>query len=795
MALPHQSIATISSPQFINLQPLDVNPFMSACEIKVFYVGKNRNGTFISKEAAEEMSKTLRGAPIVGYFKQENQDFRDHGQQMIWDSQGIKFNVLTRPYGFVDPNAHVWFQKFNDTDEFGNTVERQYLMTTGYLWTGQYEEAKMALEDGKPQSMQLDDQSVNGHWAEDAKSGLEFFIINDAIFSKLCILGDDIEPCFEGASITKPSISNTFSKTVDNNFKYTLFTMMQELKNALQGGSIVGSNNDNEENPAEEYTAEEVVETSEVVEETAEQPSEAENVDKEEQIRQALIKFKSNNKIKNEKIFVSIPGQATFNRLITIPPVEAKRIREIVSYEAKQQIPFPLTDVLWDYQVIGSLKEKTTEEREVMLFAVRKEIINNFLANLAAADIRIQGIQIASVAIYNFIRYEKKDLDACVAIDIGAENTDLIVVDNDKLWLRALPFAGNDITKALQKRFNIPYDEAEKLKLKSGKTKQSKKIFEVMKPVLKDIVGEIHRSVGYFKSMSKDVKFEKMIFLGNATKLSGFQEFFSQNLQYDIEILSEINNIHVSPKLNLNLFQSNLTTFAVAIGLALQGVGVSVNNICLLPEEIAIKSLVQNQKKYLGLAVLLLGLVPLILWGTTNQNLTKLQITNQTIDKKLKPINSKVETLNKVKNYQEIQSQLQKFLEVGKDRKVFREILNSFHETLLEASKEIKDNELDEHKFWLLDLSIVKNSELPGTEQITAFYDPILTKVEVAFLSLGDPVEDFEHVGKYFVKKLEDDKHQYKNQKLFNPFGKRSGQNPIYSQEMNQAIIVTIIYQ
>ena len=276
MALPHQSIATISSPQFINLQPLDVNPFMSACEIKVFYVGKNRNGTFISKEAAEEMSKTLRGAPIVGYFKQENQDFRDHGQQMIWDSQGIKFNVLTRPYGFVDPNAHVWFQKFNDTDEFGNTVERQYLMTTGYLWTGQYEEAKMALEDGKPQSMQLDDQSVNGHWAEDAKSGLEFFIINDAIFSKLCILGDDIEPCFEGASITKPSISNTISKTVDNNFKYTLFTMMQELKNALQGGSIVGSNNDNEENPAEEYTVEEVVETSEVVEETAEQPSEAE---------------------------------------------------------------------------------------------------------------------------------------------------------------------------------------------------------------------------------------------------------------------------------------------------------------------------------------------------------------------------------------------------------------------------------------------------------------------------------------------------------------------------------------
>lgn len=513
-----------------------------------------------------------------------------------------------------------------------------------------------------------------------------------------------------------------------------------------------------------------------------EQPSEAENVDKEEQIRQALIKFKSNNKIKNEKIFVSIPGQATFNRLITIPPVEPKRIREIVSYEAKQQIPFPLTDVLWDYQVIGSLKEKSTEEREVMLFAVRREIINNFLANLAAADIKIDGIQIASVAIYNFIRYEKKDLDACVAIDIGAENTDLIVIDNDKLWLRALPFAGNDITKALQKRFNIPYDEAEKLKLKSGKTKQSKKIFEVMKPVLKDIVGEIHRSVGYFKSMSKDVKFEKMIFLGNATKLSGFQEFFSQNLQYDIEILSEINNIHVSPKLNLNLFQSNLTTFAVAIGLALQGVGVSVNNICLLPEEIAIKSLVQNQKKYLGLAVGLLAFVPLILWVTTNQNLEKLQFTNKKINTKLQPITKKIEILDKVKNYQDIQSQLEKFISIGQDRKVFREILNTLHETLLESYKELRDNDLEEHKFWLLDLSIGKKySETQGqTEQIATFYDPIFTKVDLAFRSLGDPVEDFDHAGKYFIKKLENDKNTYQNQKLFNPFGKRIGETKSY---------------
>ena len=239
MALPHQSIATISSPQFINLQPLDVNPLMSKCEIKVLYVGENRNRSFISKEVATQMAKTLRGAPIVGYYREEKDDFTNHGEQMIWDDEGIHFNCLTKPYGFVAPDARVWFQKFNDLDDFGNTIERQYLMTTGYLWTGQFEEVSSVLTEGKPQSMELDENSLDGHWATNSNSGLEFFIINDAIFSKLCILGDDTEPCFEGASVTKPDISSSFSLGVDESFKQTLFSMLNDLKDALKGGQAM----------------------------------------------------------------------------------------------------------------------------------------------------------------------------------------------------------------------------------------------------------------------------------------------------------------------------------------------------------------------------------------------------------------------------------------------------------------------------------------------------------------------------------------------------------------------------
>ena len=260
----HQSIATIDSPEFINLQPLEINPLMSSCEIKVLYIGENRNHSYITKDVATEMAKTLRGAPIVGYYKEEKEDFADHGEKIIFDDEGVKFECMTRPYGFVAPDADVWFQKFDDTDEFGNVTTREYLMTTGYLWTGQYEECKSVIDQGKPQSMELDEESLEGHWSTNSNTGMDFFIINDAIFSKLCILGDDVEPCFEGSRITANEVSKTFTK-MDDGFKQTLYTMMQDLKFALEGGQKMDI--DKAETLTTENEESKVVESTEVVSE------------------------------------------------------------------------------------------------------------------------------------------------------------------------------------------------------------------------------------------------------------------------------------------------------------------------------------------------------------------------------------------------------------------------------------------------------------------------------------------------------------------------------------------------
>lgn len=273
----HQSVATIYNPEFINLEPMDINPGVSRCEIKVLYTGENRNRSFISKEVAAQMAKTLRGAPIVGRFVDKEEDFSDHGEVVIIDYDGVKFKDETKPYGFVDLNAKVWFQDFDDVDEETMAITtRTYMMTEGYLWTAQYEECKRILNNGNNQSMKLFDKKelglgLKGQWSKTNNCGVEFFIINDAVFENLCILGEEVEPCFEGATITAPNISTHFSK--NDNCVNSLFSMMEELKNTLynKGGLPMENENVNVqveepvtefEAPAVEVTAEEAPATT-----------------------------------------------------------------------------------------------------------------------------------------------------------------------------------------------------------------------------------------------------------------------------------------------------------------------------------------------------------------------------------------------------------------------------------------------------------------------------------------------------------------------------------------------------
>lgn len=232
----HISIPIINTLEFINAT--EISPLISKCQVKVCYVGQNpnRNGTVITKKVATEMGRKLPGSPVVGYFNQVTNDFEGHNKEISLRGGGnIEVLDTTKPYGFVPTDAKVWFQKFDDEG-----VEREYLVTECYIWTSAYPESQRLFEHGNNQSMELNKETQKGFWAKDNNSGSRFFIYNEALIEKLCILGESVEPCFEGAQFkTEFSLENV------EELRTTMFSMLTELQKTLNKGGSHETMNEN----------------------------------------------------------------------------------------------------------------------------------------------------------------------------------------------------------------------------------------------------------------------------------------------------------------------------------------------------------------------------------------------------------------------------------------------------------------------------------------------------------------------------------------------------------------------
>jgi len=190
-----------------------INPLFSRCKVYICYSDLNRNNSIINKQLINKKLHTLFGCPIVGQYSKEKNDFTDHGGKLEIENGEIKYVVTTIPYGFVPESSEIKWEYINGKD---------YLTCTGYLWSSRYPEVLSVLEEGRPQSMELDE--VSGEWNDKNQ-----FVITDFCFSALCILGKDVEPCFEDAKIISYSLNK-------NEFKNEFTQMLHEFKNVFNGG-------------------------------------------------------------------------------------------------------------------------------------------------------------------------------------------------------------------------------------------------------------------------------------------------------------------------------------------------------------------------------------------------------------------------------------------------------------------------------------------------------------------------------------------------------------------------------
>ncbi|TWU45254.1 Competence protein A [Novipirellula aureliae] len=345
-----------------------------------------------------------------------------------------------------------------------------------------------------------------------------------------------------------------------------------------------------------------------------------------ELIADALEQLLQRNDGFNDNVTISVPGQSGLAKFFKPPPVEVKKIADIVRYEARQQIPFDLADVVWDHQMMpGSMiEEGYALESEVGLFAMKQEQVYRQMKPFAEADLEVDQIQLAPIALYNMVAYDRmhERLDneifdpdnppsSIVLLSIGTDSSDLIITNGFRIWQRSMPIGGNHFTRQLSKDLKLTFAKAEHLKRNAREATDPKLVFQTMRPVFNDLVTEVQRSIGFFRSIDKQAEIGEMLISGNTVKMPGLAAYLAKNLGFEVNTLDRFNRLSGDDVLSIPTFRDNAPTFGVCYGLCLQGLDLAPIHASLVPQEILTERMIRAKKPWAlaAVAALLVGML------------------------------------------------------------------------------------------------------------------------------------------------------------------------------------------
>ena len=325
------------------------------------------------------------------------------------------------------------------------------------------------------------------------------------------------------------------------------------------------------------------------------------DLDQADATRLALGEFVHQFDLAGARVAVSVPGHSAFARFAKLPPVEPKKVPDIVKFEAVQQIPFPIDDVEWDYQTFVS---PDTPEVEVGIFAITRERIMERLALYSEAAITPDIVTLSPVALYNAVAYDlafDEKTPGTILLDIGTTSTDLVVCEPGRVWIRTFPIGGHHFTEALVNKFQLSYPKAEKLKKEAESTQHARHVFQAMRPVFADLAQDVQRSIGYYTSLHKDAKLTRLIGVGATFRLPGLRKFLKQQLQLDVYRLEQFKRLSVEG-VRAGEFQSATLSMGTAYGLALQGLGEAALDVNLMPVSVVREAMWSRKVAWFGVA-------------------------------------------------------------------------------------------------------------------------------------------------------------------------------------------------
>lgn len=328
---------------------------------------------------------------------------------------------------------------------------------------------------------------------------------------------------------------------------------------------------------------------------------------------QALADLFKESKTRRRKAIIAVPGQSVFTRNRPLPPVPEHKVSQIVRYEIQQQIPFSLDQIALDYEV---LDRNEAGGYEVMMTAIKVDVVEKQLELLKRAKCSVETVDVSPIAAYNWIEHtgEFGDDEQCVAlIDVGATTTDIVVrKDGQFKFTRSLHTGGNDITQAIAREFNMSFEDAERLKRErgfapTGDPKRDGKGGEVIGRVLNRLVGEINRSLAYFRSQPGGGVVQRVILVGGGACLRNVVPYLQRMLNIEVRIAQPLAGLAVSPA--AQAASEHPERSCVALGLALRTVEDTKISINLIPPRIRAVARQKEQLVYWVLTMVALVLI------------------------------------------------------------------------------------------------------------------------------------------------------------------------------------------
>jgi type IV pilus assembly protein PilM len=317
-------------------------------------------------------------------------------------------------------------------------------------------------------------------------------------------------------------------------------------------------------------------------------------------IRQSLARFAEQHDTRKVAFAVGVGGSQVFSKFIKLPPVEDKELPKIVKFEAVQQIPFPLDDVEWGYQLF---RKPDDVDVEVGIFAMRRELVNSAVSHFTDLDLDVQLVQADPVAVYNGVQHDGRLVKgAAMILDMGTESTDLIIADDHTLWTSTVGIGGAAFTEAIQEAFKVDEKKAERLKHEARSSKYSRQIFQAMRPVFSEFVGEVQRRMGFYTSTHKDVRIRKVIPMGGGFKLPMLAKYLNQNLNMPVDRPDRFLAEPPEDGEKKKIWDESLLQMGAAYGLAVQVMGDGAVTSTLLPEHIRNEKLWKDKTKWFAAA-------------------------------------------------------------------------------------------------------------------------------------------------------------------------------------------------